>query len=155
MPVLRSRYLDNKVGHRLPRNDFFYRKRVKILRVLQIISHPAIMSAGDRSRRLHRDVTKEEGRFLWPWAPRMKSLNKKIPLTWLVLGNALWVCMRLFVSELAISSEYVRCGDFEKYIEPALFHCGVIQLLCKFVEDFLVCRLHGKFCLLQCCSADG
>ena len=98
-------------------------------------------------------MTEAEGRLLWPWAPRMRCLNKdEASLTWLVIRNALWVSKKLFSAQQAISPECDWCGDLEESIGHAFFHCPVVQPLYKLLEGYMVRILNGKFFVLEASS---
>ena len=98
-------------------------------------------------------MTEAEGCLLWPWAPRMRCLNNdEASLTWLVIRNALWVGKKLFSAQQAISPECGRCSDLEETIGHPLFHCLVVQPLCKLLEGYIVRILNGKFFVLEASS---
>lgn len=98
-------------------------------------------------------LTNKEFRSVSPWAPGLKCLNNdEASLTWLVLRGALWVGKKLCAAGLAISSECVRCGDWEESIEHAFFHCDVVQPLCRLIEGYMVRVLDGKFFVLEASS---
>ena len=73
----------------------------------------------------------------------------RLPLTWLVIRNALWVGKKLFAAQQVISPECGRCGDLEETISHAFFHCPVVRPLCKLLEGYMVRILNGKFFVLE------
>ena len=52
---------------------------------------------------------------------------------------------------LATLPEFVRRSNMEELIED-IFHCMVMQPLCKLFEGFMVCILCGNFLVLEASS---
>ena len=169
-PTLRSVHSDDGgEAHRLPRNECsFYRECRQALKVFSRVRigltdtrplsrkalYRIIVRGGVRDGLIEElGVTNEEGRLLWPWAPRMRCLNNdEASLTWLVIRNALWVSKRLFTADLANSRGCVRCGGGIESMAHAFFHCPAVQPLCKLLEGFMVRMLRGGFFVLEASS---
>ena len=118
-----------------PRSSDLSQPRKVLYRVL-------VEGASSDSLRSQLDLSEEDFRSIWSWAPASGYLdNDEYSLTWSLVRNALPLRDKLLKWDLVDSSDCLRCssGAIETCAH-ALFHCCMVRPLWDYVNE-LTARL--------------